>query len=93
MYEKLDKELKVKAQLKFKKSNIYYNTRQNFIRINICFITLLLYSAYLMLFSNRLFIDKFLISVSLISSIIIFIYSKIIKIKLINKFLSNENTN
>lgn len=92
MYGKLDKDLKLKAKEKFLASPKGQATKIRFIRINIAIILLILYSIYLMIFNDNTWVEYYLAAVSFISAILIYVFSIIVKHKLINEFLStNKN--
>lgn len=90
MYSKLDKDLKKKAKQNFMASNTGKNTKNRFIRIYISIILLLLYSLYLLIFSDTTWIEYYLGIISFVSAIIIFLFSIKVKRNLINEFLNTD---
>lgn len=92
MYNDLDKDLKRKAKLKFFKSKNGILQKKRFIRINVFVGLLFLYSLCLLIFNSGTWVEYYLIVLSIINSILILIFSYKIKIKLINEFLSKNQS-
>lgn len=90
MYNKLDKDLKKKAKERFLKSDLAIANKTRFIRIYICIVLLLIYSVYLLIFNDNTWWEYYLAAISIISSILIFIFVYKIRIKLINEFLNSD---
>lgn len=93
MYTKLDKNLRKETKLRFYKTDIGINTKNRILRVYVSIILLLIYFLYLFFFSNETGIDIYLMIVSIVSAVILYLFTIKVKIDLYNEYLTHGEKN